>query len=234
MYSSKILRLLIFGLKFFLVAGCKLNSYSECCTLGTLAQCFEDCYYTATRDCPLLYRKVINILARNEEPSPILDGNSVEIEPKLTGLTVISNLMSNGQYYKQEKMCGTYESDFVPCIGKGEADKIFRGCCEQYVDRECLDLCHYETEEYKALLNLQKVHMEGCKLENISPILYCASQNRNNRKCCEYLNFDENDAGHCMRMCNPGRERINILKPEDLTCLANWNVLMYCHLSGLT
>lgn len=106
------------------------------------------------------------------------------------------------------------------------------------------------------------VRKDGCGLENMNLILYCASQNHNNRQCCMDRGLADPilQAGdRCVRMCDisfrewrwepaaipahgwengrvfqEGKTRtIGALSQQDLVCLANWNVIMYCHHGGL-
>lgn len=37
----------------------------------------------------------------------------------------------------------------------------------------------------------------------------------------------------CLRMCDPSGTALNKIIKEDVTCLFNWNVIMYCHHSGI-
>lgn len=39
----------------------------------------------------------------------------------------------------------------------------------------------------------------------------------------------------CLRMCNVGQsgDRIGTVEKNDLVCLSNWNVIMYCARAGL-
>ncbi|KAF7636959.1 DB domain-containing protein [Meloidogyne graminicola] len=34
-------------------------------------------------------------------------------------------------------------------------------------------------------------------------------------------------------MCDPGGSQLGRLTKDDATCLYNWNVIMYCHHSGI-
>ncbi|VDM48576.1 unnamed protein product [Toxocara canis] len=75
-----------------------------------------------------------------------------------------------------------------------------------------------------------------CNMKHLSAILYCASQNRDNRKCCSDLDLNAPQlqvGSRCLRMCDPSGIAIEKLTKEDATCLFNWNVIMYCHHSGI-
>uniref|UniRef100_A0A1I7T8Y1 DB domain-containing protein n=1 Tax=Caenorhabditis tropicalis TaxID=1561998 RepID=A0A1I7T8Y1_9PELO len=37
----------------------------------------------------------------------------------------------------------------------------------------------------------------------------------------------------CLRMCDPSGTSIDRITKEDVTCLYNWNVIMYCHHAGI-
>ncbi len=76
-------------------------------------------------------------------------------------------------------------------------------------------------------------------MQYMSSILHCAAQNNDNRDCCAMLHMSEQrmdapKAEHCLRFCDPaGAEPIKRLQLQDISCLYNWNVIMYCHQSGL-
>uniref|UniRef100_A0AC35GJM6 Uncharacterized protein n=1 Tax=Panagrolaimus sp. PS1159 TaxID=55785 RepID=A0AC35GJM6_9BILA len=145
----------------------------------------------------------------------------------------VGRTLTVSQRYKRLGMCGTSETNYIPCISRWKANSVFQQCCKRFVDKNCIDLCQYETNEFKAILTLMEAKSNGCSLTNISAILYCASQNRNNNRCCEHMEFGVDDTKHCRRFCNPSEEKIDYLSEGDLICIQNWNVVMYCHLSGL-
>uniref|UniRef100_A0A915Q2F4 Domain of unknown function DB domain-containing protein n=1 Tax=Setaria digitata TaxID=48799 RepID=A0A915Q2F4_9BILA len=133
--------------------------------------------------------------------------------------------------------CGTAELDYKPCTSRSVADKLFQACCSIYVPKECRSMCVYETEQNatrELLISILREKM--CGLEYLSSILYCASQNRDNRKCCIHLNLNDSQlqvGSRCLRMCDPTGTAIEQITKEDATCLYNWNVIMYCHHSGI-
>ncbi|TKR58809.1 hypothetical protein L596_030208 [Steinernema carpocapsae] len=137
----------------------------------------------------------------------------------------------------KEAKCGTAESEFAPCVTKERADNLFKQCCKQYVPPGCQSLCQYETDEVTARnILMQAIKTEKCDLKHTSAILFCASQNQDNRKCCEHLNLTDAKLGvgdRCLRFCDPAGEGINTISRSDVTCLFNWNVLMYCHHAGI-
>uniref|UniRef100_A0A915EGC9 Domain of unknown function DB domain-containing protein n=1 Tax=Ditylenchus dipsaci TaxID=166011 RepID=A0A915EGC9_9BILA len=106
--------------------------------------------------------------------------------------------------------CGTAENDFAPCVTKERADSLFKHCCQQYAPDGCQSLCNYETDELTARnLLLQSVKSGKCDLKHMSTVLYCASQNQDNRKCCEHLNLSDSKLGvgnRCLRFCDPAGE----------------------------
>ncbi|KAL3085654.1 hypothetical protein niasHT_037395 [Heterodera trifolii] len=138
----------------------------------------------------------------------------------------------------EQQKCGTKETDFAPCLPREKADELFKHCCQQYVPAGCHHLCQYETDELISRnLLLQAVKSKKCDLKHMGTILYCASQNQDNRKCCSHLNLSDAKLGvgeRCLRFCDPGGEAgISSIARSDVTCLFNWNVLMYCHHSGI-
>ncbi|CAB3408483.1 unnamed protein product [Caenorhabditis bovis] len=137
--------------------------------------------------------------------------------------------------------CGTERSQppFSPCLSRKSADDVFVSCCRQQVPAECHSLCTYEHREHVAAETLiQAVQQEHCDMKHLSAILYCANQNRDNRACCSHLGMSNPELGvgdRCLRMCNtaPSGDRVSSLEKEDLVCLSNWNVIMYCARGGL-
>uniref|UniRef100_A0AC34FM73 WH2 domain-containing protein n=1 Tax=Panagrolaimus sp. ES5 TaxID=591445 RepID=A0AC34FM73_9BILA len=133
--------------------------------------------------------------------------------------------------------CGTAETDYAPCLGRERADTLFRHCCQQYAPEGCQSLCTYESDELTARNNLlQSVKAGKCDLKHVSTILYCASQNQDNRKCCDHLGLGDPKLGvgkRCLRFCDPAGEGIGSISRQDVTCLFNWNVINYCSHSGI-
>ncbi|MFH4983650.1 hypothetical protein AB6A40_010359 [Gnathostoma spinigerum] len=138
---------------------------------------------------------------------------------------------------RAKSTCGTAESDYAPCVPKERADSIFKQCCEINTPDGCQDLCQYEANELAARnLLLRSIKSTKCDLKHMKAVLYCASQNQDNRKCCSKLGMADPKLGvgdRCLRFCDPANDQISSLSREDVTCLFNWNVLMYCHHSGL-
>ncbi|KAE9552693.1 hypothetical protein FO519_004099 [Halicephalobus sp. NKZ332] len=134
--------------------------------------------------------------------------------------------------------CGTPETGYHPCTSKSVANKLFLSCCELYVPPECHFMCEYECDQDKTKLMLTKMAGENkCSFKHLSSILYCASQNRNNTKCCSDLDLNSSQlmvGSRCLRMCDPSGTAIDKITKEDITCLYNWNVIMYCAHSGIT
>ncbi|CAD6189091.1 unnamed protein product [Caenorhabditis auriculariae] len=138
---------------------------------------------------------------------------------------------------KQLGKCGTAEVNYQPCTSKSIANKLFLSCCQLYVPDSCHHMCVYETDQMvtrNMLINLTK---DGqCSIKHLSSILYCASQNRDNRKCCLDLDLNAPQlqvGSRCLRMCDPSGTSIDRITKEDVTCLYNWNVIMYCHHAGI-
>ncbi|KAK6108557.1 DB module family protein [Brugia pahangi] len=135
------------------------------------------------------------------------------------------------------KECGTVSAEFAPCIQKEIADQIFYDCCKLYVESKCHELCQYETNRDVAQsLLLETFHKKKCSLDSISSILYCASQNRDNRLCCKQFGLTSPKSGisrRCLQMCDPYRLNILTLRKDYFVCLSNWDIIMYCHHGGL-
>uniref|UniRef100_A0AC34QWM5 Uncharacterized protein n=1 Tax=Panagrolaimus sp. JU765 TaxID=591449 RepID=A0AC34QWM5_9BILA len=137
--------------------------------------------------------------------------------------------------------CGTARSKppFSPCLSRKVVDDLFLSCCRQTVPSSCHALCTYEHREHVAAETLiAAVQSDGCDLRYLSAVLYCANQNRDNRECCEHLSLSSPSLGvgeRCLRFCNIGRSgnTIGTVEKNDLVCLSNWNVVMYCARAGL-
>ncbi|CAK5104761.1 unnamed protein product [Meloidogyne enterolobii] len=149
----------------------------------------------------------------------------------------------------EEPKCGTADLSYQPCTSKTVANKLFLACCEQFVAPECHFLCQYETDHAAAKKLILQSLNSRCGLKSLSGVLYCASQNRNNQQCCQDLDLNSPQllvpylkvqkiylkkvGSRCLRMCDPGGSQLGRLTKDDATCLYNWNVIMYCHHSGI-
>ncbi|CAK5084931.1 unnamed protein product [Meloidogyne enterolobii] len=136
----------------------------------------------------------------------------------------------------EEPKCGTADLSYQPCTSKTVANKLFLACCEQFVAPECHFLCQYETDHAAAKKLILQSLNSRCGLKSLSGVLYCASQNRNNQQCCQDLDLNSPQllvGSRCLRMCDPGGSQLGRLTKDDATCLYNWNVIMYCHYSGI-
>ncbi|VDN01789.1 unnamed protein product [Thelazia callipaeda] len=137
--------------------------------------------------------------------------------------------------------CGQESSrpPFSPCLSRKLVDELFLTCCKQHVPTNCHSLCTYEHREYVAAeMLIQAIQHDVCDLKYLSNILYCANRNRDNRHCCQFLGLASYELGvgdRCLRMCNIAQsgDRIGTVEKNDLVCLSNWNVLMYCARAGL-
>uniref|UniRef100_A0A0N5BK92 DB domain-containing protein n=1 Tax=Strongyloides papillosus TaxID=174720 RepID=A0A0N5BK92_STREA len=133
--------------------------------------------------------------------------------------------------------CGTIESDYAPCIEKEKADRLFQNCCKMYAPEGCLPLCEYITDEFTSRsLIIEVLKSKKCSLKHISTVLFCASQNQDNRKCCEHLKLGDPTLGvgkRCLRFCDPSGEGIGALSKSDLTCIYNFNIPLYCGMSSI-
>uniref|UniRef100_A0A7E4UUZ5 DB domain-containing protein n=1 Tax=Panagrellus redivivus TaxID=6233 RepID=A0A7E4UUZ5_PANRE len=137
-----------------------------------------------------------------------------------------------------EPLCGTAESDYAPCLSRERADSLFSQCCELHAPAGCRSLCTYESDEATARNALMEAVESGkCKLREVSSILYCASQNQDNKACCAHLGLADprlNVGDRCLRFCDPaGENGITSITRKDVVCLFNWNVISYCAHSGI-
>ncbi|CAO4382819.1 unnamed protein product [Caenorhabditis nigoni] len=155
-------------------------------------------------------------------------------------IAVFSRKVGNDRRSAPRKLlgkCGAAEVNYQPCTSKGIANKLFLACCQLYVPEECHHMCVYETDQSvtrNMLTNMRKDTQ--CRIKHLSSILYCASQNRDNRKCCLDLDLNAPQlqvGSRCLRMCDPSGTSIDRITKEDVTCLYNWNVIMYCHHAGI-
>ncbi|VDN02924.1 unnamed protein product [Thelazia callipaeda] len=190
---------------------CPFIPTSECCFLRWSPYCVpKHCFKHILANCP--ERKVI-MFKRTIRPQ-----NDIRRSPN-------------------SPLCGTAELGYKPCASRVVADKLFKSCCNIYLPKECHSLCTYETNQSttrKMLISM--LSEKKCDLKFLSRILYCASQNRDNRKCCAHLNLNDPQlqvGSRCLRMCDPSGTALEEITREDATCLYNWNVIMYCHHSGI-
>ncbi|MCP9264676.1 hypothetical protein DINM_022815 [Dirofilaria immitis] len=114
-----------------------------------------------------------------------------------------------------DNKCGTLNTEFVPCIQKEIPDQIFYDCCKLYVESaECHELCRYGTN--RDLLEI--LREKKCFVNNISSVLHCASQNRDNLLYCRQFGLTLSGFGigrRCLRMCDPYRFDIHVLRKYD-------------------
>ncbi|KAL3985762.1 DB module family protein [Acanthocheilonema viteae] len=192
---------------------CDIMHYIHCCNPLIYNKCFEKCHYWAARNC---FR------------------DRAQHEQVITDWVDVSAIKRKND---RNEECGTVNAEFTPCVQKEIADQIFYDCCKLYVEPECHELCRYEANhEVAQSLLLETFRKKKCPVNNIPAILYCASQNRDNRLCCRQFGLISTKFGttrRCLRMCDPYRFDIPILQEYDFVCLNNWDIIMYCHHGGL-
>uniref|UniRef100_A0A0N5AW96 DB domain-containing protein n=1 Tax=Syphacia muris TaxID=451379 RepID=A0A0N5AW96_9BILA len=196
---------------------CPTVALDECCSVKWSLDCVpRHCFNYVLKNCP--------------ERKNVLFGRTANRSAK-------DSQTDETQKQPQQSKCGTAETNYEPCTSQLTADKLFKTCCELYVPPECHTLCTYETDQSRSRNMLIEIIENGkCKLEALSSVLYCASQNRDNRACCTDLGLNSPQlqvGSRCLRMCDPSGTAIERIAKEDATCLFNWNVIMYCHHSGI-
>jgi len=147
-----------------------------------------------------------------------------------------SNKVDRNGVVNDEPKCGTAKMNYHPCTSKSVADKLFLACCEQFIPEECHFMCQYETDQERAKNMLLQMIKSKCGFKYFSSILYCASQNRDNRACCQDLDLNAPEllvGSRCLRMCDPAGTVVNRITKDDAACLYNWNVILYCHHAGI-
>ncbi|GMR33600.1 hypothetical protein PMAYCL1PPCAC_03795, partial [Pristionchus mayeri] len=204
----------------------------DCCRIDLDNRCFsKSCYKWINRYCPERAEAILKRVRQGEAeatqppqfvvtpppsdgvspnpPSFPIDGSGPTFEPTTPATPDISDLDRAGPK-KELGKCGTAETNYQPCTTKNIADKLFK------------------------LIDLVK--KEQCSLKHLSTILFCASQNRDNRKCCASLDLNASAlqvGSRCLRLCDPSGTAMERVTKEDVTCLYNWNVVMYCHHAGI-
>uniref|UniRef100_A0A0K0DU11 DB domain-containing protein n=1 Tax=Strongyloides stercoralis TaxID=6248 RepID=A0A0K0DU11_STRER len=152
-------------------------------------------------------------------------------------LVVILLLTIGGTFSYAKPECGTLESDYASCVEKDKADRLFQNCCKMYAPEGCLPLCEYVTDEVTSRsLIIEVLKSKKCSLKHLSTVLFCASQNQDNRKCCEHLKLADPTLGvgkRCLRFCDPSGEGIGALSKSDLTCIYNFNIPLYCGMASI-
>ncbi|CAD6186280.1 unnamed protein product [Caenorhabditis auriculariae] len=239
-----------------------------CCTQRVLDKCMSGCIDYVTEKCPHKLEKYETIENENEnavegtiksrKPESAEDVKTSKLDKMVEKFVDRDEIRRapqggdvkqlNAEYPITEvsdndltSECGTERSQppFSPCLSRKTADDVFLSCCRQQVPSNCHSLCTYEHREHVAAETLiAAIQQDGCDLKYLSSLLYCANQNRDNRKCCSHLGMSNSDLGvgdRCLRMCNIAQSgnRVGSLEKEDLVCLSNWNVIMYCGRGGL-
>ncbi|VDL84170.1 unnamed protein product [Nippostrongylus brasiliensis] len=218
-----------------------------CCTERVLDKCLTGCIDYVTEKCPRKLEKYDTIEEKNQVSDNKEKWTESSSERRRAPIAGDRKLL-NQEYPITEVTdadltadCGTESSrpPYSPCLARKTVDDVYKSCCQQHVPANCHSLCTYEHREHVAAeMLIAAVQQDGCDLKYLSSILYCANQNRDNRKCCEFLGMSSADLGvgdRCLRMCNvaPSGDRISSVEKADLVCLSNWNVMMYCARSGL-
>uniref|UniRef100_A0A914WBW1 Domain of unknown function DB domain-containing protein n=1 Tax=Plectus sambesii TaxID=2011161 RepID=A0A914WBW1_9BILA len=228
-----------------------------CCTDRVLEKCLAGCLSYVNERCRHKLTK-FDLINPSKTPKALADKSQVvdvpipakseplqetveEVEGDISFLNSKYPVTRVNDADENPDLCGTElaKPPFAPCISRRVADDVFLSCCKQFVPSNCHGLCTYEHREEVASKQLiAAVKDSKCDMKHLSAILYCAAQNRDNRNCCKSLglNHPELQVGdRCLRMCNIARsgDRIGSLEQSDLVCLSNWNVMMYCHRSGL-
>uniref|UniRef100_A0A8R1U3T5 Domain of unknown function DB domain-containing protein n=1 Tax=Pristionchus pacificus TaxID=54126 RepID=A0A8R1U3T5_PRIPA len=232
----------------------------DCCRIDLDSRCFsKSCYKWINRYCPERAEAILKRVRQSEAeataapqfivtpppsssqpeaipPSFPIDEAGPTFEPTTPATPDISDLGREGPK-KELGKCGTAEKNYQPCTTRGIADKLFKACCDLYVPKECHSMCTYETDqEMTRNMLIDLVTKQQCSLKHLSTILFCASQNRDNRKCCASLDLNAPQlqvGSRCLRLCDPSGTAMERVTKDDVTCLYNWNVVMYCHHAGI-
>ncbi|VDO24262.1 unnamed protein product [Onchocerca flexuosa] len=211
---------------------CDIMHQKHCCNPFIYNNCFHKCHKWAALNCfqdRAQYDQVVTTkdLINVKVPFvPVINHKSGrnEVSDKAKGTSI-------------NEECGTFNAEFAPCVQKEIADQIFHDCCKLYVEPECHELCQYETNRDVAQsLLLEIFRKKKCPVDNISAVLHCASQNRDNRLCCRKFGLISPELGfsrRCLQMCDPYRFGITVLREYDFVCLNDWDIIMYCHHGGL-
>jgi len=195
----------------------------------------ECCQQVWSRECPQNHCYT-HILQKCPERKTLLFQRSIGNNSAAVNNAHLSKDLRRAPQKAEEPKCGTAEMNYHACTSKTVANKLFASCCELYVPGECQFMCQYETDQVKAKEMLTTMIKSKCSLKHLSSILYCASQNRDNRQCCQDLDLNAPQlmvGSRCLRFCDPSGTAVGRIQKEDVTCLFNWNVLMYCHHSGI-
>uniref|UniRef100_A0A7E4VCX0 DB domain-containing protein n=1 Tax=Panagrellus redivivus TaxID=6233 RepID=A0A7E4VCX0_PANRE len=135
--------------------------------------------------------------------------------------------------------CGNKANDWKPCIERKIADQVFGACCERFVPPECRGLCIYETHPIEArVILMHTIQPSRCRLyKYLAGVVHCAAQTHDNTECCTDMGVDE--AGPtCANLCRPQQNPRTFwgarsLRKDLVQCLAKWDQIMTCNLSGL-
>uniref|UniRef100_A0AC35FUV8 Uncharacterized protein n=1 Tax=Panagrolaimus sp. PS1159 TaxID=55785 RepID=A0AC35FUV8_9BILA len=135
--------------------------------------------------------------------------------------------------------CGNKASEWKPCIERKIGDQVFSACCERFVPAECRGMCQYETHPIEArVILMHTIQPSRCRLyKYLSGIVHCAAQTHDNSECCRDMGLDEIN-NQCSMLCHPQASPRQFwgarsLRKDLVQCLAKWDQIMTCHLSGL-
>ncbi|CAI4223730.1 unnamed protein product [Auanema sp. JU1783] len=135
--------------------------------------------------------------------------------------------------------CGTESTKWKSCIERKVADQVFSSCCERFVPPECRGLCSYETNPIESrVVLMHAIQPSRCRLYKYLPsIVHCAAQTHDNTECCK-SNGIADIGSQCLDMCKPQESPrrfwgVKSLRKDLVVCLAKWDQIMLCNLSGL-
>uniref|UniRef100_A0A915PL59 Domain of unknown function DB domain-containing protein n=1 Tax=Setaria digitata TaxID=48799 RepID=A0A915PL59_9BILA len=211
---------------------CDIMHYKHCCNPHIYNKCFEKCHQWAALNCFRDRAQRDQVVISRSIGVQVIN-RYVDIHKKSRNEGIMK---AKGSSTDEE--CGTLSTEFIPCVQKELADQIFYDCCKLYTEPDCHELCRYEVNRNVAQSLLLKIFRDKkCPVDNIPVVLYCASQNRDNRLCCRQYGLTSRMPSvnrRCLRMCDPYRFDIPVLRENDLLCLSHWDIIMYCHHAGLS
>uniref|UniRef100_A0A914Y3Z7 Domain of unknown function DB domain-containing protein n=1 Tax=Panagrolaimus superbus TaxID=310955 RepID=A0A914Y3Z7_9BILA len=85
---------------------------------------------------------------------------------------------------------------------------------------------------------MHTIQPSRCRLyKYLSGIVHCAAQTHDNTECCRDMGLDDIN-NQCSMLCHPQKSPRQFwgarsLRKDLVQCLAKWDQIMTCHLSGL-
>ncbi|CAG9531529.1 unnamed protein product [Cercopithifilaria johnstoni] len=200
-------------------------------TVSSLSSGLEPSYITLEPQTMIITKQISTL-------SPVQEGlqrkywelRSFNIIPHVTPALNWLHNRNNNLAESEKEQCGV-APEFSPCISTLQANIQFKQCCHnKLLPPNCQHFCKYDMKKSE----VSKTTDAGlCAILHIVPIVQCASNGRDNSKCCRHKQITIKSAPECEIFCRSGQE-ITKLGLEHLVCQKVMDEIIACHLSGLS